>query len=50
MEFEDGEVILPEALLQTGKITIENDHVEDVEEFLRAKRIDFKVENDLTFA
>ena len=47
--FEDGEVIVPEALLRAGKITIENDRVGEVEEFLRAQRIDFKVEDDLTF-
>jgi hypothetical protein len=47
--FEDGEVVLPQALLETGKLTIENERVEDVEGFLRARRIDFTVENDLTF-
>jgi hypothetical protein len=47
--FENGEAVLPQALLETGKLTIENERVADVEGFLRAKHIDFTVEDDLTF-
>ncbi|HJT66130.1 MAG TPA: hypothetical protein VJ749_06735 [Pyrinomonadaceae bacterium] len=47
--FKNGAVRLPASLIEDGRITVENDRVRDLEEFLRARNIDFTVDADLTF-
>jgi hypothetical protein len=47
--FANGEVRLPKSLLQKDKIIIENDSANDITEFLRAKSIDFTVDQELTY-
>ncbi len=47
--FENGEVRLPKSLVQDGQISIENDRVEDITEYSRAKGIDFMVDQELTY-